>query len=82
VTVQGEGELTLVNGKIQIRLTHLSAGSVSLPTLALPAVSAGLTALVPVPSLPYGLRLDSIQPEPDGLRVSGSGNDVVLERLP
>jgi hypothetical protein len=82
ITVRGEGELTLVGGKIRVGLTHLSAGSLSVPAAALPAVSDAVTAFIPVPSLPYGLHLDSIQAQPDGLRVSSSATNVVLKRLP
>ncbi len=82
VRVTGEGVLTLVGGEIRIQLTQLSAGSISVPATSLPSVSNAVSALIPVPSLPYGLRLESIVPEPDGLRVLGSASNVVLKRLP
>lgn len=35
---------------------------------------------LPVPDLPYGVRLDGLQVLPDGVRVSGVAQDVVLRR--
>ncbi len=81
VDVTGEGKLALVDGKIQVTITELRAGGVTVPSAVLPAVSAAVTGLIPLPELPYGLHLQSITPSSDGLDVAGAGTNVVLRRV-
>jgi LmeA-like phospholipid-binding len=56
VTVTGVGVVTLVDGQIKIELTKVDAGPVGIPAALLPAVSSALSALIPLPTLPYGLH--------------------------
>jgi hypothetical protein len=82
VRVTGAAALDLVDGQIRVHISELQAGSVSLPATVLPALSTAATALIPVPDLPYGLRLTSVRPGLAGLLVGGTGRNVVSHRLP
>lgn len=63
---------------LRVRALTVSGQSYTGP---LPAALGGDTGLrVPVPELPYGLRLASARPQDDGLLVEGVGRDVVLRR--
>jgi LmeA-like phospholipid-binding len=71
------GQVRVESDRLTILPRHitLDAGGA---TLALnPALAAALTYSVPI-NLPFGLKLRSVQPQPDGLLVHTSGDRIVL----
>lgn len=73
------GEIQVQNDRLTIvpRDFTLDAGG---RTMALnPALAAALTYSVPI-NLPFGLRLRSVSPQPEGLLVQTSGSSIVLRR--
>ena len=52
---------------------------ISLPSLVVKQLLPSLNVPIPLPPLPYGLRLDSLTPSASGLVVAGSARDVVFK---
>lgn len=79
--VGGEAVLTLApGGAIWLRIRGVSVAGLTLPGLVLNQLLPTLNVPVPLPPLPYGLRLDELRPTAGGLVVDGSAEAVVLRR--
>jgi hypothetical protein len=80
--VSATAGLAVVNGKIQIQLKDLTAGSVGTISLVrdylAQLASSQVAALLP--PLPFGLTLENVQVKQDGLSVSAEGHQVELTR--
>lgn len=76
--VSGEASLSLVGGTVWLRVRGLSVAGISLPSLVLKQLMPSLNVPIPLPPLPYGLRLDELEPAASGLLVCGSADDVVF----
>lgn len=81
VSVAGTIDLKVVDGKIRVRFSNVTAED--LPET--PIDESRFTSLlerelpdIPVPDLPMNLRLQTLQPLPEGLRVSFGATDVAL----
>jgi hypothetical protein len=81
--VSGEAVATIAdNGGVWLRVRNVSVAGFSVPTLVLNQLLPSLAFPVPLPPLPYGLRLERLTPTADGLRVSGSAQAVVFRAAP
>jgi hypothetical protein len=79
--VSGEAVLTLApGGAVWLRIRGVSVAGVSLPGLLLNQLIPTLNVPVPLPELPFGLRLDDLRPTASGLVVDGSAEAVVFRR--
>jgi len=78
--VSGEARLSVVGGAVWLRVRGLSVAGISLPGLVLKQLMPRLNVPIPLPPLPYGLRLDELKPMPSGLLVCGSADHVVFAR--
>ena len=76
--VSGEAELIL-DGGLWLRVRGLSVAGISLPGLVLNQLMPSLNVPIPLPELPYGLRLEELKPVASGLIVSGSADQVVFK---
>jgi hypothetical protein len=77
--VSGEALLTVAGGGVVwLRVRGLSVAGISLPSLVVKQLLPSLNVPIPLPQLPYGLRLDSLEAVPAGLAVCGSADDVVF----
>jgi hypothetical protein len=77
--VSGEAQLSIAgNRAVWLRVRDISVAGISLPTVLLKQLVPSLNVPIPVPTLPYGLRLDELKPLPSGLLVCGSAPDVVF----
>lgn len=76
--VSGHAVLTVVEGAVWLRVRGLSVAGIGLPSLVVRQLMPSLNVPIPLPALPYGLRLDELQPLPSGLAVCGSAQDVVF----
>jgi hypothetical protein len=74
--VSGTADIVVVNGT-GISLTNISGITGVDPTVA-DLVSSFLQPQLALAGLPSGLRLDSVQPGPDGIDVTVSGTNVSL----
>ena len=80
--VSGEAVLTLRGGNaVWLRIRNVAVAGVTLPGLVLKQLVPALSVPIPLPELPYGLRLDDLRPSPAGLVVSGSAGAVVFRRV-
>jgi hypothetical protein len=81
-SVSATAGLSVVNGKIQIALRDLSAGSVGTISLVRDFLARLATSQVAalLPALPFGLSLQDVQVKQDGLSVSAEGHQVELTR--
>ncbi|PZS17688.1 MAG: hypothetical protein DLM57_07730 [Pseudonocardiales bacterium] len=80
--VSGEARLTVTAGAVWLRVRGISVAGISLPSLVLKQLVPSLTVPVPLPTLPYGLRLGELKPTADGLLVSAAADDVVFTAAP
>ncbi len=77
--VGGEAVLSLSgNGAVWLRIRGVSVAGISLPGIVLNQLLPSLNVPIPLPPLPYGLRLDELTPTSRGLVVSGSADAVVF----
>lgn len=79
--VGGEAVLTLASGgAVWLRIRGVSVAGLTLPGLVLNQLLPTLNVPVPLPPLPYGLRLDELRPTASGLVVDGSADAVVFTK--
>jgi hypothetical protein len=79
--VLGEAVLSLHGGgSVWLRFHGVSVAGITLPSLVLSQLLPTLTVPVPIPPLPYGLRIDEVCPTASGLVVDGSADAVVFGR--
>jgi LmeA-like phospholipid-binding len=81
--IGGEAVLSLAGGgSVWLRIRGVSGAGLTLPARVLNQLLPALTVPVPLPPLPYGLRLDELRPTANGLVVDGSAEAVVFRRPP
>ncbi len=81
--VGGEAVLSLTQeGAVWLRIRGISVAGLTLPGVVLNQLLPTLTVPIPLPSLPYGLRLDELRPTANGLVVDGSAQAMVFRRHP
>jgi hypothetical protein len=81
--VGGEAVLSLTpEGTVWLRVRGVSVAGFTLPGGMLNQLLPTLTVPIPLPSLPYGLRLDELRPTANGLVVDGSAQAMVFRRHP
>ena len=79
--ITGEAVLTLApGGAVWLRIRGVSVAGLTLPGLVLNQLLPTLNVPVPLPPLPYGLRLDELRPTASGLVVDGSADAPVFRR--
>jgi hypothetical protein len=80
--VSGTAVLSVVDGVVWLRVRGLAVAGFSVPTLVISQLLRALTVPIPLPPLPYGLRLDELRASASGLVVSGSADHVVFAAPP
>lgn len=81
--ITGEAVLSLTPaGAVWLRIRGVSVAGIALPTLALSQLLPTLNVPIPLPRLPFGLRLDDLRPTATGLVVDGSAEAVVFHEHP
>lgn len=81
VVLVGTAEMEVVDGGVRLRVQDLEVEQPPLPPGAEPLVQDLIQRMavnVQLPPLPYGLTLEGVRAEPDGLAVSVSAVDVPL----
>ncbi|MCL2780896.1 MAG: DUF2993 domain-containing protein [Actinomycetia bacterium] len=79
LTVSGSGQFAVVDGSLRLTVRDVrSATSGALPSALAGQLAGALNATIPLPALPYGLRVAGVTAGPDGLAVSGAGANVLL----
>jgi hypothetical protein len=76
--VSGQARLTVIEGTVWLRVRGVSVAGISLPSIVVKQLVPSLNVPIPLPALPYGLRLDQLQPVASGLVVCGSADHVVF----
>jgi hypothetical protein len=77
--LSGEAVLTITDsGGVWLRVRAVAFAGISVPSIVLNQVVPTLSFPVPLPPLPYGLRIEQLTPLPGGLEVSGSARAVVF----
>jgi hypothetical protein len=77
--VSGEAVLTLRGaGDVWLRVRNVSVAGIALPGIVLSQLIPALEVPIPLPQLPFGLRLDELRPTASGLVVDGSADAVVF----
>lgn len=84
VTLVGTADVAVTGGAVQVQVSELAVEEFpELPPEAealVADVSQRLSVQVPLPPLPYGLTVESVRPEPEGLTVTFRADDVPLAR--
>jgi hypothetical protein len=81
--VSGEAIATIgAEGGVSVRVRNISVAGFTVPRIVLSQLVPVLEFAVPLPPLPYGLRIEQLDPTDDGLRVSGSSSAVVFRAGP
>lgn len=79
--IGGEAVLSVAaGGAVWLRVRGVSVAGLTLPGLVLNQLLPTLNVPIPLPPLPYGLRVDELRPTANGLVVDGSADAVVLRR--
>lgn len=79
--ISGEAVLSLTRtGAVWLQIRGVSVAGIALSTLVLNQLLPTLNVPIPLPRLPYGLRLDELRPTATGLVVDGSADAVVFHR--
>lgn len=79
--VSGEAILSIVgSGAVWLRLGGVSVAGINLPRLVLDQLLGSLSVPIPMPELPYGLRLTELRATPGGLLVRGSADATTFRR--
>jgi hypothetical protein len=79
----GTADVEVIEGGVRLRVSQLEVEEPPLPPGAEPLVEDLIQRMavdVALPPLPYGLTLESVRAEPDGLAVGVSARDVPLAR--
>jgi hypothetical protein len=76
--VSGDARLSVVDGAVWLRVSGLSVAGLGLTALVIKQLMPGMSVQIPLPPLPYGLRLDAIEPGGGGLVVRASAAAVVF----
>jgi hypothetical protein len=77
--LSGEAVLQVVPGDaVWLRVRHIAVAGVSLPALLVKQLLPSLSVPIPLPELPYGLRLADLTPGASGLVVTGFADSVVF----
>lgn len=77
VRVNGHAVLSVGDGGVWLRVRGVSVVGIAVPRVVLAQLLPTLQVPIPLPDLPYGLRIDALTPTPDGLVVTGSAQAVV-----
>jgi hypothetical protein len=77
-SVSGTAAVTVTNSMLRLSVSQLSVAGLSVPAGVLQQLATTLAAPIALPALPYGLQVDAVTPQPDGLVVVGSAVNVVL----
>jgi hypothetical protein len=81
--VSGEAIATIsADGGISVRVRNLAVAGFTVTRFVLSQLVPNLEFAVPLPPLPYGLRIEQLVPTDDGLRVFGSAHAVVFRADP
>jgi len=79
VRVRGEAELSRADtGTVWLRVRGLSVVGLAVPSIIWNQILPVLNVPIPLPTLPYGLRIDELRPTATGLVVDGSADAVVF----
>lgn len=66
------------DGTVVVRVRNIAVAGFSVPSIVVSQLAPALAFAVPLPPLPYGLRIEQLVPTVDGLQVAGSAQAVVL----
>jgi hypothetical protein len=77
-SASGTGTVQVVGSAIKINVLSLEAAGVSLPSALVRSVSEAISVPIPLPALPYQLKIESVLPTATGIAVRGSASHVVL----
>ena len=81
--VSGEAVTSIsADGGVSVRVRNLSVAGFTVPRIVLSQLIPALEFAVPLPPLPYGLRIEQLTPTAEGLQVSGSSQAVVFRAGP
>lgn len=81
LTVNGTAELTVAQGAVRIRFRELTAeGLAALPGAEnlVNAYAQQISVDLPIGELPFGLVVQEVRPQPEGLSLIATGRDVPL----
>jgi hypothetical protein len=78
VSFSGSGTVTVVAGRLAVHVQTLDVGGVSASGPELSTISAAVGDAISIPTLPYGLKIDSVQVAPTGLVITGGAKGVTL----
>lgn len=81
--VSGEAVATIDDGGgVWLRVRNVAVAGITVPSIVLNQIVPSLAFPIPLPPLPYGLRLERLTPTAHGLQVSGSAHAVVFRHPP
>jgi hypothetical protein len=79
--VGGEALLSVgEDGSVWLRMRAVAVAGIVVPSIVLSQLLPTLRFPIPLPPLPYGLRIDGLDPTPSGLVVHGSAEAAVFRR--
>ena len=79
ITASGTATITVTGSDVRLAVTKLTAAGVSIPSAVLSQLSSALAVPIPIPALPYGLKITSVDPAASGIVVHGAATNVVLK---
>jgi hypothetical protein len=79
-TASAHARAEVKDGTVIVTADHAQVLGVKLPAAVLPVVERGLSFVLPVQNLPFGLRLTGVRVTPEDLQVSAEAEHVVLRK--
>lgn len=76
--IAGEAQLSVTDTGVWLRVRGISVAGISVPSIVLSQLMPALSVPIPLPPLPYGLRIDGLDPTAAGLAVHGSAPAAVF----
>lgn len=77
--LNGAAKVTVIDGKVRLEVTQLTAANLTPAAQALvDQYKSKLARTFSLPVLPFGLKLEGVNPAPSGMQISVSAQEVVL----
>jgi hypothetical protein len=77
--LRGAASVTVVDGKVRIQVTELTAANLTPAAQVLvDSYKTKLARTFSLPALPFNLKLEGVSPAPSGLQIAVSAKEVVL----
>jgi hypothetical protein len=76
--VSGTAKISVVGGALRLAVSNISVAGISLPASVLSGFATTLATPIPIPALPFGLRITAVTVTSAGVVVAGAASQLVI----